>query len=164
MEDCLFCKIGKKEIAVKAVAVNETAVAFMDINPVAPGHTVVIPKKHAAAIMEMDDAELSSLFLLVRQAASQIQSGLACDGLNIGINQGKAAGWGVPHVHVHIIPRFENDGGGSMHTIVRNPPHESIDAIYEKIRAREQEKKPEPAREEKKPAPKKLPPEWELEL
>lgn len=169
MDDCLFCKIGRKEIAVKAVAASDTAVAFLDINPVAPGHTVVIPKKHVATILDMNDEEITSLFSLVRQATAQIKAGLKCDGFNIGMNQEKAGGQAIPHVHVHIIPRFENDGGGSMHSIVRNPSAESIDEIYRKIKDAEPVKEeladmPEEKKEEKTGLPGGIPRDWELDL
>lgn len=169
MDDCIFCKIGRREITVKAVATNDTAVAFLDINPVAPGHTVVIPKKHAATILDMDDSSIGSLFSLAKEAAAKIKAGLACDGFNIGLNQGKAGGQAVPHVHVHIIPRFNGDNGGSMHSIVRNPPKETIDVIYNKIKnaepgqeAKEEEKieLPELPKMEKKG----IPQDWELDL
>lgn len=151
MDDCIFCKIGKKEIAVKAILQNEKAVSFLDINPVSPGHSVVIPKSHFSHIEDMNDEDISFLFILVRETTKKIASAIKCDGFNIGINQGKAAGWGVPHIHVHIIPRFEGDGGGSMHTIVRNPPKESIDEIYNKIISDSKEIK-------------KIPLDWELDL
>lgn len=172
MEDCPFCKIGRKEIPVKAVAANDSALAFLDINPVSPGHTVVIPKKHAATVLDMDDDAIASLFSLVRQATLQVKNGLNCDGFNIGLNHGRAAGQAIPHMHIHIIPRFNGDGGGSMHSIVRNPPKESIDQIYAKVReAVAQEEKYEVAyekTEEKSPEkPKdtrKIPRDWELDL
>ena len=171
MEDCLFCRIGRREIAVKAVAVSDSGVAFLDINPVAPGHTVVIPKKHHATIIDMSDGDIGLLFALARQAAAQIKAGLKCDGFNIGINQDKAGGQAIPHVHVHIIPRFTGDGGGSMHSIVRNPPKETIDEIYRKVSGAPAQEREETA-EKEKPAPekedidpvKRLQREWELDL
>ncbi len=172
MDDCIFCKIGRREIPVKAVATNDTAVAFLDINPVSPGHTVAVPKKHFATVLDMDDAALGSLFSLVKEATAKIKSGLRCDGFNIGLNQEKAGGQAIPHVHVHVIPRFSGDGGGSMHSIVRNPPKETIDVIYNKIKnAGPQEAKEE--KEEKIELPEMpkmkdikggIPKDWELDL
>ncbi|MBI4170683.1 MAG: HIT domain-containing protein [Candidatus Aenigmarchaeota archaeon] len=173
MDDCIFCKIARREIAVKAVGMNDSAIAFLDINPVAPGHTVVITKKHAATLMDMNDADIASLFSLVRTATRQIKAGLKCDGFNIGLNQEKAGGQAIPHVHVHVIPRFDGDGGGSMHSIVRNPPKENIDAVYKKIKdaepVKEQAPEPEPEQEAKpvekeEDRTKKMLKDWELDL
>lgn len=157
MDDCIFCKISRREIAVKVVGMNDSAIAFLDINPVAPGHTVVIPKRHAATLMDMNDADIASLFSLVKQATAKIKAGLSCDGFNIGLNQEKAGGQAIPHVHIHVIPRFKDDGGGSMHSIVRNPPKESIDAIFNKIKSASPEERkeetitePAPAQQEEK--------------
>lgn len=158
--DCIFCKLGSGEIPSKKIAESSNAIAFLDVNPVAPGHTVVTPKKHAETILDLDDTALAGLFSVVKEATAKIKAGLNPDGFNIGLNHGRVGGQAIPHVHVHILPRFENDGGGSMHTIVRNPPKENLDEIERKIRAASPSatsnpaSNPAPAPVEKKEEPK----------
>ncbi|MBS3056001.1 MAG: HIT family protein [Candidatus Aenigmarchaeota archaeon] len=109
MEECLFCKIAAGKIPIKRVYEDEHTVAFLDINPASEGHTLVIPKKHAATIMEMDEDDLKHLSSTVRKLSSHIMSVLKPEGINILQNNGKAAGQLVHHVHFHIIPRNEGD-------------------------------------------------------
>jgi histidine triad (HIT) family protein len=134
MTDCIFCKIIDQEIEAKIIYENENALAFLDINPHAPGHTVIIPKKHYANILEAEDSDLSYLFLVVKKVAALLQKSLKAEGFTIGINHGKIAGQAIGHLHIHLIPRFNGDGGGSIHSVVLNKPKESIDEIYKKIK------------------------------
>ncbi len=110
MSDCIFCKIAAKDIKSATVYEDETAIAFMDVNPASPGHTLVIPKKHAQTISEMSADELGNLFRAVSKVAAAIKKALNPEGINILQNNGSAAGQVVPHVHVHIIPRKSGDG------------------------------------------------------
>ncbi len=120
MQDCLFCKIINKEIPNYTVYEDENVLAFLDIHPCAKGHTVVAPKKHFADLWEMSTEDSTLMGTSLRAAAGRVQARLKPDGMNIGINNGKAAGQAVGHVHWHLIPRWHDDGGGSMHSIVRN--------------------------------------------
>ncbi|RLJ01533.1 MAG: HIT family protein, partial [Candidatus Aenigmatarchaeota archaeon] len=133
--ECIFCKIARKEIKTEIIYEDESSLAFLDINPISPGHTVVIPKKHSETILDMDDDEIGPMFIAVKRATEMLKDALSPDAFNIGINHGRKAGQGIDHVHVHIIPRFEGDGGGSIHTIVRNPPKESIEEMAERIKS-----------------------------
>ena len=119
--DCLFCKIIAGEIPSYKVYEDEFVYAFLDINPMSRGHTVVIPKIHIERFTEMAPEDVGRLFRSVSQVARSIEQILSIPGSNIGINNGEVAGQIVPHVHVHIIPRRENDNGGSMHSIVNMP-------------------------------------------
>lgn len=119
MSDCLFCKIVAKEIPNYTVFENEDVLAFLDIHPCAKGHTVVIPKKHFSWLTDMDSIAYQALAEGVRLAAARVQEVIGPDAMNIGLNDGTASGQAVPHVHWHIIPRWKNDGGGSMHSIIR---------------------------------------------
>ncbi len=153
MPDCVFCKIINGEIPTEKVFENEHAFAALDINPCAPGHTVVVPKTHTASIMDLSDDEIANLYKTVNEVAKQIKRALNPDSFNIGLNDGPAAGQGIPHIHVHVIPRYRNDRGGSMHTIVRNPPQEPLESIAGRIRkekAAELPKKKEKKEEEPK--------------
>ncbi|MCD4703313.1 MAG: HIT family protein [Methanosarcinaceae archaeon] len=119
--DCLFCKIIAGEIPSYKVYEDEFVYAFLDINPTSRGHTVVIPKIHIERFTEMAPEDVGRLFRSVSQVARGIEQILSIHGSNIGINNGEVAGQIVPHVHVHIIPRREDDNGGSMHSIVNMP-------------------------------------------
>jgi histidine triad (HIT) family protein len=134
MSDCIFCKIINKDIEAKIIYEDENALAFLDIYPHAPGHTVIIPKKHYINILEANDNDLSNLFLALKKVAKLIQESINAEGFTIGINHGKIAGQAIDHLHIHLIPRFTGDGGGSMHSVVLNKPKESIDEIYNKIK------------------------------
>lgn len=120
MSDCLFCKIVAGEISNYTVYADESVLAFLDIHPCAKGHTVVIPKKHFGSIAEMDVLKWAKTMDGLRKAIFKIYEVLAPQGANIGLNDGSAAGQAVGHTHWHIIPRWEGDGGGSMHSIIRS--------------------------------------------
>ena len=110
--DCIFCKIIRGEIPCQRVFENEHLLAFLDINPLATGHTVVIPKHHAERLEDLSAdqaAELARSFGRLAQAVVLIVGG---EGYNILQNNGSAAGQVVPHVHFHIIPRRAGDGLG----------------------------------------------------
>ncbi|TSC60135.1 MAG: Hit-like protein involved in cell-cycle regulation [Parcubacteria group bacterium LiPW_15] len=133
--DCVFCKIGGKEIPAEIVFENEESFAILDIHPVAPGHTMVIPKGHAQNLLDLPRAEVKPLFEDLKTVLHKISSALRPDGFTIGINQGSISGQVVDHLHIHIIPRFVGDSGGSVHSVVQNPPAESLAEIAAKIRA-----------------------------
>jgi histidine triad (HIT) family protein len=134
MEDCLFCKIANKENPAKIVFENDHAVAFLDVNPRSPGHTMVISKYHSRNLFDLPEEELSNLFAAVQRVARRIEGALRPDGFSIGINHGAASGQEVDHLHVHIMPRFYGDNGREVQSLVHNPPKESLEDIAEKIR------------------------------
>ena len=131
--ECLFCKIVNKKVPAAIIHDDERALAFLDITPRAPGHTLVIPKYHAAKLSELPQEEVGPLFLAVKSVAALLEKRLLPDGITIGINQGEASGQVVGHVHVHLMPRWHNDGGGSIQSVVHNAPRESIEEIKKKI-------------------------------
>jgi len=120
--ECLFCKIINGEIPSHKVYEDEHVYAFLDIYPTSRGHTVVLPKEHITSFLEMNEEKAAELFASVNRIAKQVIKTTEAPATNIGINNGLVAGQTVPHVHVHIIPRYKNDGGGSMHTIVDSNP------------------------------------------
>ncbi|MEK9173190.1 MAG: HIT family protein [Patescibacteria group bacterium] len=132
--DCLFCKIAALEVEAKVLAKNEDAVAILDISPRAPGHTMVLPRVHADSILDLKDSKLGSIFGLVKVMTGVLNKVFSPDGFTIGINHGRAAGQAVDHLHVHIIPRWRSDGGASIHGVVNNPPHESLDEVERRIK------------------------------
>jgi diadenosine tetraphosphate (Ap4A) HIT family hydrolase len=88
---------------------NEHAFAVWDEFPVSPGHALVVPKREVASIFSLDADEYAGLWQLVREVVDMIRVQVSCDGLNIGVNVGEAAGQSVRHAHVHIIPRYKGD-------------------------------------------------------
>ena len=131
--DCIFCKIIKGEIPNYTVYEDEKVLAFLDINPHAKGHTVVIPKVHAETYFDLNEDLLEHLSLGIKRSMEKIDKTLNPDGYNVGWNQGEVAGQVVPHLHVHIMPRYEGDGGGSMHSIVNEVGDESVEEIAKKF-------------------------------
>jgi histidine triad (HIT) family protein len=114
---CIFCRIVAREIPAEVVARERDAVAFLDVQPLADGHTLVVPRAHKASIEELDGESADVLFRLVRRLAGPVRRAVGAVGTTIGVNNGEASGQTVPHVHVHIVPRWVNDGAGSVHTI-----------------------------------------------
>ncbi|TAJ09455.1 MAG: histidine triad nucleotide-binding protein [Nitrospirae bacterium] len=110
MSDCLFCKIAAKAIPAKLVHEDDRAVAFDDINPQAPVHTLVIPRKHVASMAELNEADaglLGHLLLVGNQVAKQ--KGIAEGGYRLVVNTGRNGGQTVFHLHLHLL------GGRPMH-------------------------------------------------
>jgi len=110
LNNCIFCKIIGGAIPASVVYEDEHALAFMDINPVNPGHTLVVPKAHFQEVGEMDEAIGAHLFKVAMRVEKALRkSGLRCEGINILQNNGAAAFQDVMHVHLHVIPRYRGD-------------------------------------------------------
>jgi histidine triad (HIT) family protein len=124
--DCIFCKIISKEIPSKIINEDENFLCFLDIQPHALGHSVVIPKKHADDIFDLSKELQNKLIPFVKLSMEKINTVLHPDGFNVGWNNGVAAGQVVPHLHVHIFPRYKNDTGGNMHSIINEPIKMSV--------------------------------------
>ena len=107
--DCIFCRIVAQEIPSIRVYEDANTLAFMDINPVAAGHTLVIPKQHWPNLFEMPDARLGEVLSTARRVAAGVQKALNPDGVSLVQANGKGAAQSVPHFHVHIIPRTLGD-------------------------------------------------------
>ena len=112
MADCIFCKIVAGQIPCTKVYEDATCLVFMDINPISPGHTLVVPKKHYEAITEMPAEEAAALFASIPALAAAVKAALKAEALNVLQNNGRAAGQAVDHLHVHLIPRWAGDGLG----------------------------------------------------
>jgi len=108
--DCIFCKIVAGQVPCAKVYEDADTLAFMDIGPVVKGHALVIPKRHHDRIVETPPEVLQKLILVVQKIARAQIAGLAADGVNVSQANGKTAGQIVPHIHFHVIPRFETDG------------------------------------------------------
>lgn len=110
MESCLFCKIANKEIPSSVVYEDDTVIAFLDINPVNIGHTLVVPKTHYEDLHALPDDLLATIAIEVKRVAMAVKAGVFADGINIEMNNGPAAGQIIPHAHFHVVPRYEGDG------------------------------------------------------
>ncbi|UWG52167.1 HIT family hydrolase [Halalkaliarchaeum sp. AArc-CO] len=136
-EETIFDKIVAGEIPARTVHETDTTLAFLDANPLAPGHTLVIPKDGYERVRDLPPSLSADLFAAVHELTPRIEDAVDADATTIGINDGPAAGQEVPHVHVHIVPRFEGDGGGPIHGIAGSPPDiadEELDDIAASIR------------------------------
>ncbi len=102
---CPFCTLPTTRV----IAENEHAVLIRDAFPVSPGHSLVIPKRHLGSFFDATEAERHSLMALLDEAKRRAAAEFAPDGFNLGINDGAAAGQTVPHLHIHLIPRFAGD-------------------------------------------------------
>lgn len=133
MSDCIFCKIAQKEISSYIIDESSNFLVFLDIHPHSPGHSLVIPKNHYEKFEDLP-VELGKEFLdITIRSVLLLKKALNTSDFNLGINNGPLAGQAIKHAHFHIIPRFPNDKGGSMHSIVYNPPQEDLSVIYNKI-------------------------------
>lgn len=110
MSDCLFCKIIRKEIPSSSVYEDEDVYAFLDIHPVNNGHVLVVPKRHSDGMHDAAKEDLERLIVATQRVAAGVIEGLDAQGYNFQQNNGAAAGQVIPHLHFHIIPRFEDDG------------------------------------------------------
>ena len=110
MEDCIFCKIIKGEIPCSKLYETAKILVFMDIAPINKGHVLVIPKVHHKDLQDMPDLMLAEVAKAAKKVSKAVVKATGADGFNIGQNNGKAAGQVVMHFHLHIIPRFEDDG------------------------------------------------------
>ena len=113
---------------------KEETVAFLDIFPCTPGHTLVIPRQHYPTLAEMPAEEVGKLFRVAAVVGAKVQAAMAAAGFNLGVNNGAAAGQEIFHVHVHVIPRYPNDGGGSMKSVAHFRGKETLDQIAAKLR------------------------------
>ena len=102
---CAFCTLAPERV----IDENDTAIAIRDAYPVSPGHTLLIPKRHTGSFFDLTQQERSALFDLLDRAKRVLDEEFHPQGYNIGINDGAAAGQTVPHLHMHLIPRFEGD-------------------------------------------------------
>ena len=119
---CIFCKIAAGEIPSEKVVENERAFAFLDIQPLARGHVLVVPKRHAERVGEMLPEDAAAVMDLVQHVTRLQARGLGAAGSTVAANDGRAAGQEVMHVHVHVVPRHEGDGFGPIHALFTKRP------------------------------------------
>jgi histidine triad (HIT) family protein len=130
--DCIFCKVIAKEVPGYFILEENEFVAFLDIFGSAPGHTLVVPRRHGYSILEYSDKELGIFMGGVQTVAKKLKKALKTDSITIGINHEEEKG--VPHLHIHLIPRFNSDGGKILQSLTKTPMKEDLKKIAEKIR------------------------------
>ena len=130
VDDCIFCKIIAGEIPSKTVYEDDNFKAILDISPASKGHVIILPKNHADNIFEISDEDASGIMIVAKKIAAKLKKVFACDGINILQNNGEVAGQTVFHLHVHVIPRYENDN-----IKIKWAQHEDIDidSVYNEL-------------------------------
>ena len=134
MTDCVFCKIRDGQIPSTRVYEDERTLCIMDINPLNAGHCLVLTKAHAATIYDAEPADLQAAIATAKRVAVAQRAALKPDGMNMLQANGPAAFQSVPHFHLHLIPRWTDDGKGFDWTLVPGD-REAISKSAERIRA-----------------------------
>ena len=132
--DCVFCKIIDGQLPSMKIDEDASTLTFMDINPLSSGHCLVVPKRHVTTIFEADVRDLEAAIGAAKRVAVAIREALRPDGLNVLQANGAAAFQSVPHFHLHLIPRWANDGKGFDWKLVPGN-REAIMKTGERIRA-----------------------------
>jgi len=133
--ECVFCRIAEGTAPASVVHEDDDLLAFCDLNPVNPGHLLVIPKRHSTGLADLPESDGTRMFTLAhRLAAALRRTTLKCEGVNLFLADGEAAGQEVFHVHLHVIPRFAGDpfrlGSGQ-----RRASRSRLDEVAAQVRA-----------------------------
>lgn len=135
MNPCSFCRIISGELPTSRVFETTIATAFLDISPVNPGHTLVIPLRHVASFTDLTLAEVDAMARMAQQVASALKSAFPeCEGVTVSMADGAIAGQEVPHAHMHVIPRHRNDGFG-WRRFGNSMDRAQLDAMASQIRS-----------------------------
>lgn len=126
-ENCLFCKFVKKEIPCKIIYENEKYLAFLDINPMHPGHTLLIPKKHTDYIFDLNEKEISELFITSKKVSAILKKTMKTEKVGIVVE-----GFLVRHTHIHLIPI--NQGMSLDPCLQKKASEEELNIVFEKIK------------------------------
>lgn len=135
--DCIFCQIINGKIESSVVFQDELVFAMMDIRPINPGHLLVLPKKHAENLEQLDDQSAARMFTTAKTiAASLRKSELKCEGINLFLADGRAAGQEVFHCHLHVLPRFSGDGFELKIPKISPPTRDELNRIANEIKTK----------------------------
>ena len=133
VSDCIFCKIVSGDIPASKVYEDDHFLAFLDISQVTPGHTLVIPKKHARNLLEMTPDETADLFNIVSRVTKKVESATQPQGMNIISNMEEIAGQSVFHTHVHILPRYSQEDDLKIDFIAHEPDFDRLAQLAKDI-------------------------------
>ena len=131
-EDCIFCKIANGESPSKSLYEDEKFRVILDLGPAAKGHSLILPKDHAANLYELPEKLAGDAMILAKKMASLLTEKLNCDGINLVQNNGEAAGQTVEHFHIHLIPRYKGDGQ-NINWVPGKPSQEELEAVRKQI-------------------------------
>jgi len=132
--DCIFCKIVDGDIPAKIIAETNKSLAFMDAFPLTKGHSIVITKNHYEKIQDIPPEENAELFETVRRVISKVDK--FTNATLMAVHNGKESGQEIPHVHVHLIPRYIDDSAGPVHSMFKPIPkltEQEIDNLHKKL-------------------------------
>jgi histidine triad (HIT) family protein len=135
--ECIFCRIVQGIAPASMVYSDDRVVAFMDMRPVNIGHVLVVPRMHAAGVADLDGETGGYIFQVGMKLAGAVRrSGVPCEGVNLYMADGRAAGQQVLHVHLHIVPRFQGDGFGFRFRpdYLTLPERATLDQVATRIR------------------------------
>lgn len=130
--NCIFCKIANGEIPSRTIYEDEKFRVILDLGPATKGHALILPKEHYANLFAMPDELAADAMKLAKKVASVQKEKLHADGLNLVQNNGAAAGQTVEHFHIHLIPRYENDGQ-TIGWKPEEPTSEELDEICREL-------------------------------
>jgi len=125
MTDCVFCAIAAGELPSQTVHETSTALAFLDANPLAEGHTLVVPKDHHGRLGDVPPETATGFYETLHEVIPAVEAATDAPATTVAVNNGEAAGQEVPHVHAHVVPRFADDDAGPIHALFRGRPNVS---------------------------------------
>lgn len=132
---CIFCQIVAGDADATFIFEDDTVVVFLDINPVTPGHTLVVPRAHMPALSDVDPRTGAHMFNVAQRMAKALRaSDLRCEGVNLFYADGEAANQTVFHAHLHVFPRYDGDGFGLTAERQTQPSRPELEATGEQIR------------------------------
>ncbi|MBP5599594.1 MAG: HIT family protein [Lachnospiraceae bacterium] len=132
-DDCIFCKLANGVFPTNSIYEDECVKVILDAGPATKGHALVIPKEHYQDIFDIEDTTLANAMKVAKKIAARMQDILNCDGVNIVQNNKEAAGQTVPHFHIHVIPRYKNDGQNILWD-PKEPDENEQKALCEKLK------------------------------
>jgi histidine triad (HIT) family protein len=131
---CLFCQLIKGQKPSYKIYEDSQVLAFLDINPSSPGHTLIIPKQHVSKVEDLSENDFTALFRVLHKLIIPIRESVGAEASTIGINNGPGSGQEIEHVHIHVIPRHRGDMGKIIQSITRTERVGNLDQIAKKIR------------------------------
>jgi histidine triad (HIT) family protein len=138
MTDCVICDLLSGELEVSLVHRDELCAAFMDIQPINPGHMLVVPVRHSSCLSELHSEEGAQMFRVAQELGEALRRlSVECEGVNLFLADGEAAGQEVFHTHLHVVPRYPEDGFGFKFPAGyhKRPERSDLDSLAGKIRA-----------------------------
>ncbi len=132
MEDCIFCKLANGEFPTNSIYEDDLFNVILDVGPATKGHALILPKEHAENLFDLPEETASAAMILAKKLGKRIVDRLGADGLNVVQNNGEAAGQTVKHFHLHLIPRYKNDGQNILWDPT-SPSPEELKEIKDKL-------------------------------